>query len=468
MTPPSAIDMQSLQQKMMSALPFEPVSGQKCLLGRLAEFVASAPQRGIFLLNGHAGTGKTSLLAAFVKGLCECGVNCDLLAPTGRAAKVFSNFSGRKAFTIHKRLYRADSSNPGRRKFFIAPNRSPDTVFIVDEASMIGDNELPSHSLLQVLLSYVFSAPGCLLILVGDKSQLPPVGQLTSPAMNVERLRSLGFEPWSFMLNETVRQTAQSGILYNANLVLKQLLYPGKYRFFLNCTPFSDIEAISPRDLEDYLTSSWSKAGTNETLIITRSNRRANIINSEVRARILYADTVLQRGEQVLITKNNYFWTRNSKSLEFIANGETAVVEWMGRLHVAYGFLFADAELSFPGKEEPVAAKLMLSSLEADGPGMSTEVMDAFYNKLLCETEGEFAQRMRYADSNEFFNALQIKYSYCVTCHKAQGGQWKHVYIDMGSIPPDAMNEDFWRWLYTAITRATEKVFLVNPSVPLR
>lgn len=464
---PAKINASVLEGLILRQLPFVPVPGQSDLVKRLARFVCEPMERPMFVLDGHAGTGKTSMLAAFVRGLASAGIHTVLLAPTGRAAKVFSSFAGSKAVTIHKRLYRADNAAPGEKRFFLAPNRDTHTVFIADEASMISDSSDMRRSLLRMLVSHVYSSVGCRLILVGDRAQLPPVGQSESPAMNVALLKSLGFEPWAFMLDETVRQSASSGILYNANLVLRQILHPGKTSFRMKVSGFSDIEAISPRDLEDYLTSSWSRVGQAETLIITRSNWRANRINAEVRNRILYADTALQRGEQVLVTKNNYYWTRNSREFDFIANGETAIVEWMGRTHEMYGFMFADAELSFPGKAEPVAAKLMLSSLQSEGASVSDETMAAFYNRLMAEAEGELTEKMRYADSNEYYNALQIKYSYCVTCHKAQGGQWKHVYVDMGSIAADAMCEDFYRWLYTAVTRATEHVYLVNPTVPV-
>lgn len=455
-----------LEGEILSHLPFHPVPGQKTLINRLSIFATDRLTNPLFVLNGHAGTGKTSVLAAVVKGLCSFGINTVLLAPTGRAAKVFSSFAGRKATTIHKRLYRCDSSSPAQRRFFLAPNHDTDTIFIADEASMIGDHSDARHSLLRMLLNHVYNGRGCRLILVGDSFQLPPIGQECSPAMNIDRLKQLGFQPWSYKLNETVRQSAESGILFNANIVLAYMISPASI-LRLKCSGFHDIIPISPSDLEDYLTSSWSKVGKTDTLIITRSNWRAARINAEVRNRILYADTLLQRGEQVLITRNNYFWTRSSKSFEFIANGETAIVEWMGRTQERYGFRFADAELSFPGKEEPVATKLLLSSLSADGAGLSDDEMANFYNKVMFEKEGELSEKLHYADNNEFYNALHIKYSYCVTCHKAQGGQWRHVYIDMGSIAPDAMDEQFCRWLYTALTRATEQVYLVNPTLPV-
>jgi exodeoxyribonuclease-5 len=467
---PQAVRADKLLGTMLEGLPFEPTPAQNHLCRKLSEFVTSPGNHPLFVVNGYAGTGKTSLLGAFVKALTRLEVNVVLLAPTGRAAKVFSAFAGHKAQTIHKRLYRVNSPDPSSQQFILAPNHDADTVFIVDEASMIGDNPIPQRSLLFQLLRHVYSAPGTYLILVGDNAQLPPVGQPQSPAMNLERLRQLGLEPLSLLLDQTVRQSAKSGILFNANIIRKRIgkNIEGLPTFTLS--PFRDIVAISSMDLEDCITSSWSRVGEEETLIITRSNKRAAMINNEVRGRIMYADAILQRGEHVLIAKNNYYWPRKAKEkgLEFIANGETAVVKWMGREHESYGLRFADAEIALPGHDIPLAVKIVLDSITDEASALSPTKMTELYNKILTEEEGSLSERIKAVDDSPFYNALQVKHSYCVTCHKAQGGQWKHVYIDMGAIRVESMDDDFYRWLYTALTRATERVYLINPTVNIR
>jgi exodeoxyribonuclease-5 len=467
-TTPQLLNPTDLENRMTALLPFTPTQSQQFLLNRLSLFVTTYGDRAVFVVNGYAGTGKTSLLGAFVKALASLKVNTVLLAPTGRAAKVFASFSTLKTQTIHKRLYRVSSPDPSSQKFFLAQNRDCDTIFVVDEASMIGDNTLPQKSLLMQLLYHVFSGRNNALILIGDNAQLPPVGQPESPAMNLRRLSSLGFNALSYLLDEPVRQSAQSGILYNANLVRKHMTDAKGKDLSLMLSPFDDIIAIPSMDMEDYLTSSWSRVGQAETLIITRSNKRATMINNEVRGRIMYADTILQRGEQVLIAKNNYYWTRDVKDMDFIANGETAIVQWMGREHEAYGYHFADAELLFPGKETPVAVKILLDSITEEAPAMPQDKMTVFYNKIFSEDEGTLSERIKAVDESPYYNAVQVKHSYCVTCHKAQGGQWKHVYIDMGAIRVEAMDEDFYRWLYTAITRATQRVYLINPTIKVK
>lgn len=463
---PQTLSVSDVEKALKDSIPFVPTPDQDRLANALARFTVSDIPNKVFVLNGYAGTGKSSMIGAYVKALENLNVNTVLMAPTGRAAKVFSAFAGKKAVTIHKTLYRADSADPASRNFFLARNFSRDTVFIVDEASMISDSDNPQNSLLQLLVRYVYSGVNCTLLLAGDSAQLPPVGQLASPAISLERLRGLGLAPGLVRLEKIVRQEHDSGILHNATIVRNMLDDPsGDFR--LDVSPFKDIRAISSIELEDELTSSWSRVGQDETLIITRSNWRANMINNDVRVRILYADTELQRGEKVLVTRNNYYWTRNSKTLDFIANGETATVTWMGRVHNAYGHTFADAEIVLTGSEEPVAVKVMLDSLTAEAPTVPNSEMSKLYNTLMDEAEGALTQKMAYVDNNPYYNAIQIKHSYCVTCHKAQGGQWRHVYIDMSSINPETLDSDFYRWLYTAITRATERVYLVNPTVPV-
>lgn len=458
------LDIDKLALDTVRRLPYTPLPRQKELIYELCRYVCNRTRGDVFVLNGYAGTGKTSLMAALLQSLAEAGQATVVLAPTGRAAKVASGFSGMEAGTIHKRIYRGNPADPAFKGYFIAPNTQKDALFVVDEASMITDTG--SASLLRDLLRHVYSAPGCGLIFSGDIAQLPPVGQPDSPAMNPQRLKSLGLNPTVFELDEPVRQAAQSGILFNATIIRRRVFGSIDKPFALRESRFRDVEVVEPRDLADSIATSWATVGMEDTVIITRSNWRANRYNDELRRRVLDAEGPLERRERVIVARNNYFWTQQNKEMSFLANGETAVVEWTGREEAAYGFTFLDAELSLPGHDEVVAAKVMLDSLMADGPSMPQTAMNEFYKKVSDETEGTLTQKMKGVQKNPYFNALQLKYAYCLTAHKAQGGQWRHVYIDMSGIDPEQMSAHFYRWLYTAFTRASEKIFLISPSVP--
>ncbi|MDE6755053.1 MAG: AAA family ATPase [Muribaculaceae bacterium] len=459
--------MESISQTTLSFLPFPPNEGQFALIHALSAFVENRGSRDVFILNGYAGTGKTSVLGALVKALQFLRKKTVILAPTGRAAKVAATMAGGKASTIHKRIFRGNSTDPSNTTFFLAENRDADTLFIVDEASLITDSDNFRQSLLQQLVRHVYSAPGCGMILVGDTAQLPPVGMTESFAMNPERLRNIGLNPIRFSLDVPVRQTAGSGILYNATIVRNALLSNLSFNnFSLKLSSFPDIEAISSRDMADYLSDSWSRVGTEETIIITRSNKRANNYNRAIRNIVMYAEEPLQRGDRIVISKNDYYWSKINKLQNFIANGETAEVTWVGKNEKVFGRWFTDVELRLQDIETPVAAKVMLRSLVTEGANIPREEMERFYTLVMAETEGELSHKIKAATESPYFNALQAKYAYCITCHKAQGGQWKHVYIDMGAIPMDAIGQEFYRWLYTSITRATEKVFLINLSIP--
>lgn len=315
------------------------------------------------------------------------------------------------------------------------------------------------------LTRHVYSTPGCGMILVGDIAQLPPVGQSDSPAMNPERLMQIGLNPITYTLSTPVRQASDSGILYNATIV-RQFLFsnfdPGKFR--LQTKDFPDISVVTSQELADTLSDSWGLVGKDETLIVTRSNKRANNFNRAIRNLVMYAEEPLQQGDRIVISKNDYYWSRVNKLKNFIANGETAEVTWVGKTEKAYGRWFVEVELKLPDVEEPVAAKIMLRSLVTEGPNIPRLEMEKFYNRVIAEYEGSITQKMKGAMEDSYFNSLQVKYAYCITCHKAQGGQWRHVYIDMGTISPEAIGPDFYRWLYTALTRATEHVFLINPG----
>lgn len=457
-----------LSESAVAELPFVPNTLQFALISALSAFITARGPRDVFVLNGYAGTGKTSVMGGIVRAMRGSNLRTVILAPTGRAAKVAASLSGARASTIHKRIFRGNSADPSNTQFFLAENRDAETTFIIDEASLITDDASFGRSLLQQLTRHVYGAPGSAMILVGDTAQLPPVGMTDSPAMNPDRLKQIGLNPICFTLDVPVRQTAGSGILYNATIV-RQFLFSGfpPENFSIRTSGFPDVTVVSSSELADFLSDSWSQVGQEETLIVTRSNKRANNFNRAIRNMVMYAEEPLQQGDRIVISKNDYYWSRVNKLSNFIANGETALVTWVGKTEKAYGRWYVDVELELPDVDTPVAAKIMLRSLVAEGPSVPREEMERLYNRVMAEYEGEISHKIKGALEDPYYNALQAKYAYCVTCHKAQGGQWRHVYIDMGMIAPDAIGADFYRWLYTALTRATERVFLINPSVEI-
>ncbi len=464
-----------LHDAIVRHLPYEPNSGQRVLIDMLSSFATSNDNRSVFLLKGYAGTGKTSLTAALVNALHELKHPTVLMAPTGRAAKVFSNFAGRKAYTIHKSIFRHSALEAAPTSFQLAENKERNTLFIVDEASMIGDGG--SMPLLDCLLRYIYSGYGCRAILIGDTAQLPPVGQGNSPAMNMDTLRKYGLTPLSFELQEPVRQARESGILYNATRLRMLLEHQSKKMPHLKVSGFEDIEILPSDYLMERVEDSYSEVGKDNTLLITRSNKMAGLINQAVRGRVLYGDEELMRDERLVIAKNNYYWSRQNKGLSFIANGESINLEWHGNLETKYNHRFMDVDFHLDGREDVYSAKIILDSLINDTPSLSQHEMQALFETIYSDTDSypeepvtngatELSRRIKILHTDPYLNALQVKYAYCMTCHKAQGGQWKHVYIDLSYLNPDLAITDFLRWLYTAITRASEKVFLINPSIP--
>lgn len=449
-------------------LPFEPLATQLEVIRAAAAFAVSGGERDVFVLNGYAGTGKTSVVGALIHALDTVRRRVVVLAPTGRAAKVASALSSHPASTIHRRIFRPDPSDPSGRTWRPAPNQLTDTVFIVDEASLIGDSPgAPSHGLLWTLIRYVYSAPGCRMLLVGDEAQLPPVGQTASTAMDPDRLRRLGLNPICHALDIPVRQASDSGIVFNATVVRSCLITPPPDGIpVLAASGFADIKAINSSELADALSDSYANVGIEETLVVTRSNRRANNFNNAIRNMVMFAEEPLERGDRVLVSKNDYFWRRHEKGSRLIANGDIAEVSWVGATQKMYGRFFTEVELRM-SDGSPVSAMIMLRSLASEGPALPRDEMERFRNRVLSAYDGELSEKIKGTDEDPFYNALQVKYAYCVTCHKAQGGQWKHVYIDMGGIAPDAIGPDFYRWLYTALTRATERVYLINPTIPV-
>lgn len=467
MTLPSA---RYLFDTALGFLPFTLLDSQADVLKRASEFIVKGDPRGVFILNGYAGTGKTSLVGALIKALDACKFPVVVLAPTGRAAKVAGSLSAHPVSTIHRRIFRPNPADQSGRTWCVAPNQARDTLFIVDEASLIGDTGKSMQSLLYTLIRYVYSAPGCRMILVGDEAQLPPVGQTMSTAMDPARLRQLGLNPVTATLDIPVRQAVESGIVHNATLIRTALYFPLPEGVTpeLDAEGFTDVEVISTYDLADAISDSYATVGLDETLVVTRSNRRANDFNRAIRNMVMFSEQPLERGDRIVVAKNDYFWRRGKRGgRRLIANGDTAEVTWVGKTDKFYGRYFTECELRL-SDGEIVTAQIMLRSLVCEGPSLPREEMARFQNIVLQQYEGEYTERLAAIDEDPYYNALQVKYAYCVTCHKAQGGQWKHVYIDMSGIATEAMGPDFYRWLYTAITRATERVFFINPTIRVR
>lgn len=439
----------------------------------MADFLCSHVREGVFLLNGYAGTGKTSLVGALVRILTHLRQNVVLLAPTGRAAKVFALNSGHKALTIHKKIYRQKSFSGSFGNFSLNDNLHKHTLFIVDEASMISDNSegdisFGSGSLLDDLIQYVYAGEGCRLMLVGDAAQLPPVGGMYSPALIPDVLKKFGLEVWSASLKMVVRQQEMSGILWNATL-LRQMVVSELSMVFprVRITGFPDVKVVSGDELIEQLEDSYSKCGFDQTVVVTRSNKRANIYNNGIRNRILYREEELCSGDQLLVVKNNYYWATQQKAgtFDFIANGDVAEVRRVRRERSLYGFRFADVLLRFPDyDDEEMEVTILLDTLQSEAPALTREQ----HEKLFSAIEEDYSditvkrERMKKMKMDPYLNALQVKYAYALTCHKAQGGQWSHVYVDQGYLTEEMLTTDYYRWLYTAFTRASEKLYLVN------
>ena len=449
---------------------FETTSGQKKIIEKLSEYLAADDFSRIFVLNGYAGTGKTTLIAALVGALKEVGIKPVLLAPTGRAAKVLARYAGEKALTIHKRIYRERTNADYESKFTLNPNPERGAVFIVDEASMLSDTTsggavFGSGSLLSDLVDYVRSGRGCRLILVGDSAQLPPVGSDFSPALDPSTLSAYGEVDYA-TLDEVVRQESESGILFNATLV-RCMLENGLCEiphFDLN---YPDIEALEGGEFLEKLQDCYDRYGRDETIVITRSNRRANRYNEGIRRNVLYAEEEIESRDMLMIVKNNYYFPEHTENcpMNFIANGDIARLKRIRRFEDFYGFRFADAVVEFPDYEDTeIECKLLLDTLTSESPSLTREES----TRLFYEVEKDYTEirsklkRFREIRENPHFNALQIKFSYAVTCHKAQGGQWRAVFVDRCLFGDEPMTRDLLRWLYTALTRATEKLYLVN------
>ena len=483
-----------LKDLILHHFGLKPTEDQSKVIDSLCEFILTPDADSVFILRGFAGTGKTSLVSALVKTMEELERECVLMAPTGRAAKVFSLYSDHPAFTIHKRIYRQKSIDKDSI-FTLNFNMRQNLLFICDEASMIANDEYLSGSLygtgrlLDDLVHFVYGGKGCRLILMGDTAQLPPVGDDESPALSDEYMGGYGLTVISHTLTEVVRQADSSGILWNAT-TLRTLLEHEEFFTFprIRFVGFSDVRNIPGNELIEALEECYSRDGEDETIVVTRSNKRANIYNNGIRNQILGREEPLEGGDMLMVAKNNYYWTEqlalellaNAKAegktpeeaevvpFDFIANGDTAILKRVRNERNFYGFTFADATLEFPDYEDfELDIMVLFDTLQAEAPALTKEQQDTLYNNIMEDYAGDPTLRskqdkLKALRQDPYYNALQIKYAYAVTCHKAQGGQWTNVFIDQGYMSDDTLTPDYFRWLYTAITRATTRVFFVN------
>lgn len=461
-----------LKSILTQNLPFSPTACQLKLIDALADFIFSDEPDNIMLIKGYAGTGKTTMLYALTQVLNQLKIRSVLLAPTGRAAKVMAGYTKMPAYTIHKKIYRQKATTDGMGHFALDKNLYKNTWFIVDEASMIS-NEISENSvfgsgkLLDDLLEYVYSGENCRLVLVGDTAQLPPVKLNISPALDSRTLQESGFGVNEIELKEVVRQAKGSGILTNATVIREKIgegiKTPGFFPIQTN--DFQDVERISGAELIESISTSYDKFGLFDTTVVTRSNKRANLFNKGIRGSILYRENEIEKGDLLMVVKNNYYWNDEDIKLDFIANGDIAEVVKIYRYEELYGFRFANVCLRFIDYDDiELDCKIFLETLGIESASFSYE-----QNRQLFESVSEDyseirnkRERWKKVKENPYFNALQVKYAYALTCHKAQGGQWKVVYVDHGFISEDMLDTEFYRWLYTAFTRPTEKLYLVN------
>jgi exodeoxyribonuclease V len=459
-----------VKSAIQSIFKEETTPGQENLIHLLSHFVVSSGEDDIFLLKGYAGTGKTSILAAFAAALQSLRIRVVLLAPTGRAAKVLSSFTGKPAFTIHKKIYRQRSSKDGLGMFVLNANLSTDTFFIVDEASMIANQSAEqsifgSGKLLDDLVEFVYSGRNCRLVLSGDTAQLPPVGLNISPALNSSELFGYGHKVTECILTDIVRQSEESGILHNATAVRKMIDNNRIDVPKFSVSSYKDIIRISGKDVTEAISECYDKYGIEETMVVCRSNKNANTYNAGIRNRILWRENEISSGDYLMVVKNNYFWMKDKENLDFIANGDIAQIVKIKKIEERYGFRFADSTLRFIDYDNmELDVKILINTLTTETASLNSEENKKLFYSIL-EDYGEIkSKKKQYEQVKEdpYFNALQVKFSYAVTCHKAQGGQWKAVFVEQGYFVDDMLSVDYLRWLYTALTRSTKKLYLVN------
>ena len=471
-----------LTYRIRNAFGFAPTAEQEHAIEVFTRFMTDRHEQSLMILRGSAGTGKTTLAAALVRALCSLQQKIVLLAPTGRAAKVFSLYAGHPAYTIHRRIYRQKSMEGA---FNLNYNTAQDTLFIVDEASMVanattvGDTPFANGQLLDDLIQFVFNGRNCRMMLIGDTAQLPPVGEEKSPALQTDIMRSYGLHVHQCDLNEVLRQSQESGILWNATMIRQLITHDGPMQMpVVRFEGFSDIRRMPGDELIESLASSYSHVGTDETMVITRSNKRANIYNQGIRNMVLGREEELCTGDLLMIVKNNYYWTslsprsalplgssKNLGGLGYIANGDRAIVRRVRHVEQLYGFRFAEVTMTFPDYDDyQLTATVLLDTLTSEAPALTRQQQTQLYNQVMQDYADIPLKpdRLKKLREDRHYNALQIKFGYAATCHKAQGGQWAHVYVDQGYMTDDMLNTDYLHWLYTAFTRATEQLYLVN------
>jgi|SRR6218665_2612176 len=462
----------SFYRTLKSNFPFSPTDKQDLFFQQIAEFVTNTNTSEIFVLKGYAGTGKTTVISTIVNNLAEIGKKYVLLAPTGRAAKVIANYSSKPAFTIHKKIYFPKKGSGGGVSFTMQQNKHKNTIFIVDEASMISDTNSDSKlyqngSLLDDLISYVYSGTNCKMILLGDTAQLPPVNLDVSPALDTQTLAAnYDKEIFSIELDEVMRQEENSGILFNATELRELLKDDFMTEFKFDVKHFKDIVRLSDGyDIQDAIDSAYSNYSIEDTAFIVRSNKRANAYNQQIRTKILDKESDLSTGDYLMVVKNNYFWLKESDEAGFIANGDIIEVLEMFGIKELYGFKFAKVKIrmvDYPN-QKPFETVLLLDTITSESPSLTYEESNKLYQEVMLDYEDERTQYKKFikVKENEYFNALQVKFSYAITCHKSQGGQWNTVFIEQPYLP-DGINKDYIRWLYTAVTRAKDKLYLIG------
>lgn len=452
--------------------PFQPTLKQDIVLQQLSQYIFSKTPNSIYLLKGYAGTGKTTIVSTIVNNLWKAKMSAVLLAPTGRAAKVISNYSKKEAFTIHKKIYFPKKSSGGGVKFVLQPNKHKNTIFIVDEASMIpdtpGDSKLfENGSLLDDLMQYVYSGHKCKLLLIGDTAQLPPVKLDISPALDENKLAlNYNKEVTKMELDEVVRQEQDSGILVNATVLRETLASQFFDTFKFDLKGFKDIvRLIDGYEIMDAINDAYSNLGNEETAIIVRSNKRANMYNQQIRSRILFNENELSSGDYLMVVKNNYFWIKPTTEAGFIANGDIIEILEIFKIIELYGFRFAEVKVrmvDYP-RMRPFETVLLLDTIDAETPSLSYDDSNRLYQEVMKDFENETSNYKKFlkVKNNKHFNALQVKFSYAITCHKSQGGQWHTVFVEQPYLP-NGIDVDYLRWLYTAVTRAKEKLYLIG------
>jgi exodeoxyribonuclease-5 len=458
--------------RLLDHFVYEPTSGQVDLIRKLDAFLIERTHKKLFILKGYAGTGKTSLISAMVNSLQQKAV---LMAPTGRAAKVFSAYSGKRASTIHRRIYFQTYSRDGRMVLTLQKNKLKNALFIIDEASMIPaeqpnpDSLFSSRNLLDDLIEYVYSGEGCSMILIGDTAQLPPVGIDISPALEIDYLKTrYRLVITTHELKEVMRQALKSGILANATKIREQLRLDAIQYPLFSLENQLEVERITGNELEEALIGGFTAGSEEDTIVVTRSNKRANIFNQEIRRRILYRENEIESGDLMMVVRNNYFWLSDDSVAGFIANGDIIEIQRIQRIEEMHGFRFADVTIrliDYPD-EHSIDVKILLDTIMAESPALKREEQNRLFESVMSDYQDipERSRRLEKVRIDPYYNALQVKFANAMTCHKTQGGQWDTVFIDQGYLRSDMVDNEYLRWLYTAVTRAKKKLYLVNFS----